>query len=190
MEDGGWSARSVLECGSPLPLLRGDKHPVAAQSARGLAQSKTWRIAVVYFCFLPSVLCFRAWGQSCVIDWHTIDGGGGTSTGGVYSGTGTIGQPDAGPTMSGGNYSLDGGFWSLIAAAQTPGAPLLTITRSGSSVIVSWSSPSTDFTLQQNSNVANTNGWSGYVGTINDNGTIKSATNTPFTGNWFYRLKK
>jgi len=30
------------------------------------------------------------------IDWHTIDGGGGTSSGGVYSVVGTIGQPDAG----------------------------------------------------------------------------------------------
>ena len=63
--------------------------------------------------------------------------------------------------MTGGNYSLDGGFWGIIAAVQTPGAPLLSITRSGNSVIVSWPSPSTGFTLQQNSNVANTNGWSG-----------------------------
>ena len=43
------------------------------------------------------------------IDWHTIDGGGGTSTNGQYSLTGTIGQPDAG-TMSGGNFTLQGGF--------------------------------------------------------------------------------
>ena len=37
------------------------------------------------------------------LSWHTIDGGGGTSTGGVYSVSGTIGQPDAG-AMSGANY--------------------------------------------------------------------------------------
>jgi hypothetical protein len=29
------------------------------------------------------------------LDWFTIDGGGGTSTGGVYAVSGTIGQPDA-----------------------------------------------------------------------------------------------
>ncbi|MBC8094301.1 MAG: hypothetical protein H7Y43_00685, partial [Akkermansiaceae bacterium] len=52
--------------------------------------------------------------QPFAIDWHTIDGGGGTSTGGVYSVSGTIGQPDAG-RMSGGNYSIDGGFWGIIA---------------------------------------------------------------------------
>ena len=61
--------------------------------------------------------------QSYSIDWSTVDGGGGTSTGGVYSVTGTIGQPDAGSTMSGGNYTLEGGFWGIIAAVPTPGAP-------------------------------------------------------------------
>ncbi|MBE0540621.1 MAG: hypothetical protein IH623_04460 [Verrucomicrobia bacterium] len=30
------------------------------------------------------------------IDWCALDGGGGTSTGGVYSVSGAIGQPDAG----------------------------------------------------------------------------------------------
>jgi len=49
------------------------------------------------------------------IDWFTFDGGGGTSTGGVYTVSGTIGQPDAG-AMSGGSYSLAGGFWGGAAA--------------------------------------------------------------------------
>ena len=44
------------------------------------------------------------------ISWYTIDGGGGTSSGGTYTLTGTIGQPDAGyhdePP-----YELLGGFW-------------------------------------------------------------------------------
>lgn len=41
---------------------------------------------------------------------YTIDGGGGKSTGGQYSLTGTIGQPDAGNSSSGGDYHLGGGF--------------------------------------------------------------------------------
>ena len=44
------------------------------------------------------------------ITWSTIDGGGGQSSGGPYTLTGTIGQPDAGE-MSGGDYQLSGGFW-------------------------------------------------------------------------------
>jgi hypothetical protein len=45
------------------------------------------------------------------IEWYTIDGGGATfSTGGSYSLGGTIGQPDAG-VLSGGSYTINGGFW-------------------------------------------------------------------------------
>jgi hypothetical protein len=44
------------------------------------------------------------------ISWHTIDGGGGTSTGGDFALVGTIGQPDVGE-MVGGDYQLSGGFW-------------------------------------------------------------------------------
>jgi hypothetical protein len=49
------------------------------------------------------------------IIWYTIDGGGGTSSGGPYVLTGTIGQPDA-DWSEGGSYELLGGFW--------PGGPL------------------------------------------------------------------
>ena len=44
------------------------------------------------------------------ISWNTIDGGGGRSAGGDYTLVSTIGQLDAGE-MSGGDYSLSGGFW-------------------------------------------------------------------------------
>jgi hypothetical protein len=45
------------------------------------------------------------------LDWWTVDGGGGASAGGNYLLSGTIGQPDAGPALTGGNYHLEGGFW-------------------------------------------------------------------------------
>src|SRR5580765_5721685 len=80
-----------------------------------------------------------AFAQSYSIDWYKIAGGGGTSTGGVYQVSGTIGQPDAGPTLSGGNFSLTGGYWSLLSVVQTPGAPTLTIQRSTpGNAILSW----------------------------------------------------
>ena len=43
------------------------------------------------------------------LSWWTVDGGGGTSTGGDFVLRGTIGQPDAG-TLSGGDFVLRGGF--------------------------------------------------------------------------------
>jgi hypothetical protein len=46
------------------------------------------------------------------LSWNTIDGGGGTSAGGAIELQGTIGQPDAGAqVMTGGGFSLTGGFW-------------------------------------------------------------------------------
>jgi len=139
------------------------------------------------FSFLFSAFSFRAWGQSYSIDWYKIAGGGGTSTGATYQVSGTIGQYDAGGPMTGGNYSLTGGFWSLIAVVQTAGLPNLTITHSGNSVIVSWPN-SGSYTLQQNSDLTTTS-WS-TSGGISDNGTIKSITITSPTGNLFFRLKQ
>jgi hypothetical protein len=140
------------------------------------------------FGFLLSALCFQAWGQYS-IDWSTIDGGGGTSTGGVYSVTGTIGQPDAG-AMSGGNYTLQGGFWGVIAAVQTPGAPLLSIVRTTTNTVaVFWPSPSTGWTLQQNTNSVSSVNWSNITSGIADDGTTKTLIVDPPAGNRFYRLK-
>jgi hypothetical protein len=181
------NTRSVLECDGPPPLFPTSDLVCAAESARGLAQFKTWRLALA-FCLLTSAFGLRAWGQYS-LDWASIDGGGGTSTGGVYSVTGTIGQPDAG-TMSGGNYTLAGGFWRVVAAIQTPGAPWLTITRSATnSVIISWPSPSTGFALLQNTNL-NTTNWVSPPEPVNDNGTERFILVNPPAGNRFYRLSK
>ncbi|HEY9173907.1 MAG TPA: hypothetical protein VI136_16630 [Verrucomicrobiae bacterium] len=138
--------------------------------------------------FLLSALSFCASAQNYSIDWYTIDGGGGTSTGGVYSVTGTIGQPDAG-TMSGGNFTLQGGFWGIISAVQTPGAPLLSIFRTTTNTVaVTWPSPSTGWTLQVNTNSVTSVNWSNVTSGISDNGTTKTLIVNPPTGNRFYRL--
>jgi hypothetical protein len=49
--------------------------------------------------------------ESFSIPWWTVDNGGGTSQGGAYLLSGTIGQPDP-VNSSGGIYLLKGGFWS------------------------------------------------------------------------------
>jgi hypothetical protein len=143
------------------------------------------RKSIFYFGLLITSVGFA---QTYSIDCSKVAGGGGTSTGGTYQVNGTISQHDAGTLMIGGNYSLTGGFWGLIAAVQTPGAPLLSIIHYGNNVIVSWPSPSTGFALQQNSNLTNTAGWATFGGTVNENGTIKSTTISQPTGNLFFRL--
>jgi hypothetical protein len=57
------------------------------------------------------------------ISWFTVDGGGGTSSGGAYTLSGTAGQPDAG-VLGGGTYTVTGGFW---AGAAGPMPPVATI---------------------------------------------------------------
>ena len=124
--------------------------------------------------------------QSYSIDWYKIAGGGGTSTGGTYQVSGTIGQPDASGTMTGGSFSVIGGFWSLISAIQTVGLPNLTISHSENNVIVSW--PNTgSYTLQQNNSLA-TGTWNARPYTITTlNGTNSIIITSP-NANLFFRL--
>jgi hypothetical protein len=127
--------------------------------------------------------------QSYSINWYTIAGGGGVSSGTNgstnYSVSGTIGQPAA-ATMSGGNYSVTGGFWSIISVVQTPGSPTLAITRSGSQAVISWSASSTPFVLEQTSNLAGS--WTNSPATLTTNGTTISVTVPAASGYQFYRL--
>ena len=57
--------------------------------------------------------------------WWTVDGGGAAfSTNGGYTLGGTLGQPDAG-VMSGGGYTLAGGFWGGAAVQYKVLLPLV-----------------------------------------------------------------
>lgn len=190
--DGGGNTHSGLECsGHPL-FLKLSKQHTASQSSSGLPQCKTSRVfgaLLLSLCFslLPSAFNLRALGQSYAIDWYKIAGGGGNSTGGTYQVSGTIGQPDASGAMTGGNYSLTGGFWALYQVVQTPGAPTLYIAHSGNTVTVYWPDVS-GWALQQNQNLAVTNGWNASSSPTLLNGTNYLNLVNP-TGNLFFRLK-
>ena len=93
--------------------------------------------------------------------------------------------------MSGGNFTLDGGFWGIIAAVQTPGAPLLSIFHTTTNtVVVSWPSPSTGWTLQQNTNSVSSLNWSNVTAIIQDDNTTRTLIVNPPAGTRFYRLFK
>ncbi|HRQ75127.1 MAG TPA: hypothetical protein PK098_04330 [Phycisphaerales bacterium] len=64
------------------------------------------------------------------LSWHTIDGGGGTSVGGGFAVSGTIGQPDAG-VMAGGGFQLTGGFWAGAGSVVQPPVCLGDLNNSG-----------------------------------------------------------
>ena len=175
---------------SPLPK-RGERFSLSPGERAGVrADVKPFLsiLLAVTFCLASS---FSSHAQSYSVDWYKIAGGGGTSTGSVYSVTGTIGQPDASGAMSGGNYSVTGGFWSLINVVQTAGLPNLIIVPNGAnSVKVLWPAPATNsYTLQQTANLATTN-WTTSGFTISNVGGTNSITLTPPVGNLFFRLKQ
>jgi hypothetical protein len=119
---------------------------------------------------------------SSQVSSYTIDGGGGTVTGGVFQVTGIIGQPDAADTLANGAYSLTGGFWT-VHALQSPGAPRLTIAASGpASVTLSWSPDAPGWLLQELTDLASTNWINSATGSTNP---VTLTVSDPVT---FYRL--
>jgi hypothetical protein len=116
------------------------------------------------------------------IDFYTIDAGGGTSTGGVYRITGTVGQPDAG-VSSGGPYVLQGGFWPGLTVPGIEETPTLFIELIQGQVTISWSPDAAGFVLEQADNVAGSSWMEGPPG--NPAGPIAPAEVTRF-----YRLRK
>jgi hypothetical protein len=108
------------------------------------------RLAARSVALALAITALRTEAQSYSIDWFTIDGGGGTSTGGVYAVSGAIGQPDAGGPMSSGQYSLIGGFWALPIGVQTTGAPTLSIVSAApGQATISWTPDPPGFVLQE-----------------------------------------
>lgn len=118
------------------------------------------------------------------INWHTIDGGGGTSTNAPYSLSGTIGQPDAGSAMTNGQYSVIGGFWALPQAVQVTGAPTLSIAPGAPGfATISWAPATLGFVLQETPSL-NPAAWTNSPsGSLNP---VSVSTTNPAK---FYRLK-
>ena len=125
------------------------------------------------------------------LSWHTMDGGGGTSTGGVFTLDGTVGQPDGHDAMQGGVFEVQGGFWALVELVQTPGAPLLRIAAiSTSSVTLAWPMAGAEgFQLQHASSLVEPD-WTPVPGTPSGAGTEYQLTTGPLVVKHYYRLRK
>ena len=163
-------------------LIAPSRRPKWAQGV-----SKYWGNALLGVALLAGLPATEA--QTFNIDWATIDGGGGTSSGGIFSVSGTIGQPDAG-SMTGGSYSLLGGFWSVLEVVQTTNGPVLSARLvAPDSVIISWPSSASDFELQQTSDLGAAN-WVKVAGTPATVGSEKQVVISIGNGQSFYRLRK
>jgi len=143
--------------------------------------------------FLELLVPLCAFAQPFDLSWFTIDGGGGgTSTGDVYSVSSTIGQPDAG-LLNGGNFTLQGGFWGAVAVIQTPGAPRLSVERISGAVRVFWPMPAAGFGLEETTSLVSPPAvvfWSAVGFPYQTNATHISITVPMPAGNKYYRLRK
>jgi hypothetical protein len=155
-------------------------------SGGGTARSvvKTWPALVILLLF-AALSTARVFAQSYAIDWHTIDGGGGTSTNGPYSLTGAIGQGDASGSMTNAQYSLTGGIWVLPVMVQEPSVPVLTVVPAAPGfALISWTPDTPGFVLQESLALtppAWTNSPSGAVNPVTVPATLPAK---------FYRLQK
>jgi len=154
------------------------------------AQMRKNRLGMAMCSLLWMLGLSLAQGQTYSIDWWSVDGGGGASTGGVYSLSGTIGQPDAGK-LTGGNFVLEGGFWGIIAALQTEGTPLLYVTNINGTVRVYWPLPATDCVLEQTLTLSGDPiPWSQVGFPYQTNASHIYINVSPPAGSKFYRLRK
>ena len=117
-------------------------------------------LSFLFLVVLLLVAAPSARAQNFAIDWFSVAGGGNTSDGGVFSVSGSIGQPDAG-TLSGGSFTLDGGFWGAASESQPTSAPSLNIRLSGADCLLSWPAPSAGFELQETSSLDSPADWKG-----------------------------
>lgn len=78
------------------------------------------------------------------IDWHSVDGGGGTSHGTNFTIAGTAGQPDAGSTVDASSRFLVSGYWSIILFLQ----PSLHISVLDGALSISWNLDGSTWSLQ------------------------------------------
>jgi hypothetical protein len=128
------------------------------------ARSNRRHFAAVLF----AVVCLNApAAERYSIHAFTVAGGGGSSVGNGarerFEVSGTIGQPDAAPTLHSANrrYAVEPGFWHGITVQQSPGAPELKIRAApGGQVVLSWPLNVAGFVLEETTSVAIPGSWS------------------------------
>jgi len=128
--------------------------------------------------------------QPYSIDWFKVAGGGGTSSGGGYSVSGTIGQADANQKpLTGATYSLVGGFWSLYALPAPGGPPLRIFLSDPNTAVIAWPAPSAGWALMQNTNVASGK-WASVTNTVYVMGSENQVFIRYPAGACYYRLSR
>lgn len=87
--------------------------------------------------------------------------------------------------MTGGNYSLESGFWQAFTLIQTPGSPLVVITRNGAQATIRWDQAVTGFILESASSLSAPVNWQPVQGVSNNSVDVSTVA-----GRVYFRLHK
>ncbi|MSU36708.1 MAG: hypothetical protein EXS36_16745 [Pedosphaera sp.] len=93
-----------------------------------------------------------------ILDWISIDGGGGPARGANFELNATVGQPDAGEAR-GGPFPLRAGFWLGLASVPAVAKPVLSAGRIGELLVLAWPMSAGAFTLERSRNLADPSLW-------------------------------
>ncbi|MCX8156055.1 MAG: hypothetical protein N3J91_06385 [Verrucomicrobiae bacterium] len=159
-----------------------------------MAPQKSWpwpgRAVAWLGCGLWLAGVMAAAAQTAQVDWFSISAGGGTSTGGVYTLQGVVGQPAAG-RLSGGAYTLEGGFLAAVGLVQVPGAPRLELTLTNNLARVAWPLPAEGYRLQKSPSLEGSPiPWGPVSGAYQTNSTHIFVLEPLTPGRQFFRLQK
>ena len=160
------------------------------QSRLKHATTFQWLRAV--FCAVWLLLPGALQAQDFALDWFTVAAGGGESSGGDFELSATIGQPDAGDLL-GGDFSIAGGFWSIVTVVDTPTDLSLNVSLNGREIAIFWQETgSSGLVLEETVALTNpsTTPWT-TVNVAPQAGNGSNSVRMPLAaGNRFYRLHK
>lgn len=139
---------------------------------------------------LPLLHAATSSGGPYTLTANNASGGGGSSTGATYAIQGTTGQPD-GATLTGGSFTLTGGFWGITIVIPTPNAPNLVISHASPTVVrLRWPATGADgFQLETTTSLA-APAWSPVPGGFTPDGADRYQEVNSLAPLQFFRLRK
>jgi len=171
-----------------LPTPANHAQSVQTPKREGPGQGgRRWLRALLYAagCLIPGLLP----AQGFDLDWFAVVAGGGTSAGGDYVLTASVGQPFGGMASSA-NYDATAGFAGLFESLEPASQPGLRIAPAdANSVLITWPASTTGWVLQESSSLGHLADWTDVRTRVVANGTDNIATLPIAAGNRFYRLR-
>ena len=123
------------------------------------------------------------------MDYCAISGGGGTRPAGVNLLRGPVGRPEAGSTVTRGNFTVEGALGTLFTTLTMPvvtmpaNKPTTTHT-----VAVIWQLSGRGLSLQQNRSTVGSVNWNGVPARAADDGNTRKVNGDSPTGSGFHSL--